>query len=66
MRRRPAVDAPRITSRLSIMSSVHQIPLPGVMRQNSPRENRTALHTPSQLANCGANGPRLKTAISGT
>ena len=56
MRRRPAAEVPRITSRSKLRSpsfitfSVHQIPLPSVLRQSSPPE-KTELryHTASQI-----------------
>jgi len=56
MRRRPAAEVPRITSRSklrspsSITSSVHQIPLPSVLRQSSPpKKTELRYHTSSQM-----------------
>ena len=68
-----AAEAPRITSRSKLRSpssitfSVHQIPLPSVMRQSSPPRKPNCATTPlPNWANCCANCARIKPAILAT
>ena len=66
-------EVPRITSRSKLRSpsfitfSVHQIPLPGVLRQSSrPRKPSCATILPPNWANCCANFARIKGATLAT